>query len=197
MSPQVHREIRRRGKGLSRQTIAAAAVAAVETQGFEGLSMRKVAAALGVKAMSLYGYVANKQDLMVAMIDWVMAGVGSGPDTDDAVADALDFAHQLRSSLIAHPNTARLFAMNMSLQDSFAVQALTAKALLILSRLGRDLGDATYTFGLCLSFVTGAVLLEAAIVQSGGPGPEIYDPEEAFDRGIRLLLSQAIGPTQH
>lgn len=193
MTPQVERAVGRRGKGLSRETIAATAVAAVERDGFEGLSMRKVAAALGVEAMSLYEYVTGKQDLMVAMIDTVMARVGSSPDSTDALSDALALAHDIRTSLIAHPNTARLFAMNMSLQDSFAVQALTARALMILTRLGLQPRDAAYTFGHCLSFVTGAVLLEVAIAQTGGTGPEIYDPAIAFDRGIRLLLTTPEG----
>lgn len=129
-----------------------------------------------------------KHDLLVAMIDVVVAGVGSRPDSDDPFADALDFAHELRTALTSHPNTARLFAMNMSLQDSFAVQSLSARALVLLTRLGFDLPGAAVVFGQCLSFVTGSVLVEVAIRQSGGPASDIYDPAAAFDIGIRRLL---------
>lgn len=195
MVAQADRRSGRRGKGLSRQVIAEAAVSVVEAEGIDGLSMRKVAAGLGVEAMSLYGYVANKHDLMVAMIDLVVAGVAAEADSGEPLADALSFARELRAALIAHPNTARLFAMNMSLQDSFSVQALTAKAMVVLSRLGLDQPAAVYAFGLCLSFVTGAVLLEVAIAQSGGPGPDLYDPAAAFERGILLLLGQGDQPT--
>ena len=105
--------------------------------------------------------------------------------------DALSFVRELRGALVSHPNTARLFAMNMSLQDSFATQVLTARALEILLRMELDPATAARVFGQCLSFVIGAVLLEVAIAQTGGPGVEVYDPTLAFEGGVVALLGAA------
>jgi AcrR family transcriptional regulator len=44
-----------------------------DKEGLEGLSMRKVAQALGVQAMSLYNHVANKEDLIDGMVELVVS----------------------------------------------------------------------------------------------------------------------------
>ncbi|MFI4935527.1 MAG: TetR family transcriptional regulator [Caulobacterales bacterium] len=49
---------------LSRQAIAEAAAGILAAEGLTGLTMRKVAGALGVEAMSLYNHVRDKRDLL-------------------------------------------------------------------------------------------------------------------------------------
>jgi AcrR family transcriptional regulator len=58
------------------------AVALADEIGVESLSMRKLGEALGVEAMSLYNHVANKADLLDAMIDVVFTEIAlpSGSD---------------------------------------------------------------------------------------------------------------------
>ena len=56
---------------LSRERVLDAAVAFADQNGIASLSMRKLGEALRVEAMSLYNYVANKEDLVDAMIDLV------------------------------------------------------------------------------------------------------------------------------
>lgn len=55
----------------SHEQLAAAAVEIADAEGLERLSMRKVAARLGMGAMSLYRYVASKDELIELMIDLV------------------------------------------------------------------------------------------------------------------------------
>jgi AcrR family transcriptional regulator len=52
-----------------------AAIALADTGGFESLSMRRLAHALGVEAMSLYNHVANKEDLLDELVDMVFAEI--------------------------------------------------------------------------------------------------------------------------
>jgi len=52
---------------LTRERIAAAALELVDNEGLDALSMRKLGAALGVEAMSLYNHVHNKDDLLDAL----------------------------------------------------------------------------------------------------------------------------------
>jgi AcrR family transcriptional regulator len=57
---------------LTRDKIAAAALAIADGQGFEAVSMRRVAEELKVGTMSLYYYVETKDDLVSAMDDALM-----------------------------------------------------------------------------------------------------------------------------
>src|SRR5262245_47329486 len=64
-----------RTQQLSRETIAAAALAIADTEGFTAVSMRRVAEELGAGTMSLYYYVKTKAELVAAMDDALMAEV--------------------------------------------------------------------------------------------------------------------------
>jgi AcrR family transcriptional regulator len=66
---------------LTRERVLQAAVALADEHGLEPLSMRTLADAVGVKAMSLYNHVANKEDLLDGMVDLVFAEIGL-PSTD-------------------------------------------------------------------------------------------------------------------
>ncbi|MER5867532.1 TetR/AcrR family transcriptional regulator C-terminal domain-containing protein [Kitasatospora sp. NPDC002040] len=58
---------------LTAERIVAAAVAIADAEGLAALSMRRVAAGLAVSPMALYRHVADKDDLLVRMIDAVFA----------------------------------------------------------------------------------------------------------------------------
>ena len=57
---------------LTREKIAAAALAIADQEGFEAVSMRRVAQELKVGTMSLYYYVKTKDDLIAVMDDALM-----------------------------------------------------------------------------------------------------------------------------
>ncbi|KUL48355.1 GntR family transcriptional regulator [Streptomyces sp. NRRL F-4489] len=61
------------GTALTLGRIVRAAVAIADTEGPAAVSMRRVAADLGVATMSLYRHVADKDDLVTRMMDSVMA----------------------------------------------------------------------------------------------------------------------------
>ena len=60
---------------LSRERILHAAMRLADEGGLESLSMRKLAQELGVKAMSLYNYVANKNDMLDGIVDIAIAEI--------------------------------------------------------------------------------------------------------------------------
>jgi AcrR family transcriptional regulator len=87
----------------SRREIATAAVILADTQGIEAVSMRALAAELGVAATSLYRYVARKDELIELMVDAVM-----GEDLRFEISggwrqDLHSFAHALRAMILRHP----------------------------------------------------------------------------------------------
>ena len=60
---------------LTRERVLRAALEIADREGIDGLSMRRLGAALGVEAMSLYHHVANKDELLGGLIDIVFAEI--------------------------------------------------------------------------------------------------------------------------
>lgn len=89
---------------LTRDRCTAAAVALADAEGLRAVTMRRLAAELGVEAMSLYHHVRNKDDLLDAMVDAVYAEIEAPPDdADDWVMAMADRARSLREVLLVHP----------------------------------------------------------------------------------------------
>jgi AcrR family transcriptional regulator len=90
---------------LSRARIHQTALRIVDADGLAGLSMRKLAAELGVRAPSLYGHVASKDDLLHAVANDLMEAVDiSGFGTGDWRVGLRTWARSYRAALAAHPN---------------------------------------------------------------------------------------------
>ncbi|MEU8639166.1 TetR/AcrR family transcriptional regulator C-terminal domain-containing protein [Amycolatopsis sp. NPDC048633] len=60
---------------LSRERIVRTAIELADVNGLEAVSLRKVAAALDVGPMRLYGYIATKEELLDLMLDAVYAEI--------------------------------------------------------------------------------------------------------------------------
>ena len=76
-------QTRARRTPLSRERVLRAALTLADEGGIEALSMRKLAQKLGVEAMSLYNHVANKDDILVGILDLVASEIGPAPDGTD------------------------------------------------------------------------------------------------------------------
>jgi AcrR family transcriptional regulator len=89
-------------KPLTKERVLAKAIALADKDGIEALSMRKLGQALGVEAMSLYNHVANKRELITAMVDSVVEQFelpDDEPRWDDAIRRCAISAHDV---LIRH-----------------------------------------------------------------------------------------------
>ncbi|WP_396906855.1 TetR/AcrR family transcriptional regulator [Mycolicibacterium phlei] len=93
---------RRRGAGLTRERIVAAAVELADTDGLAALSMARLAERLGCGTMSLYRHVANKDELVTFM---VAAAAGEPPpvDTTDWAGSLRHWASALWQVYHRHP----------------------------------------------------------------------------------------------
>ena len=88
---------------LSRERVLDAAIRLADEGGIESLTMRKLARTLGVEAMSLYNHVANKGDLVDAIVDLVVGEIelpSTGEDWDVAIRTCAISAHQ---TYLRHP----------------------------------------------------------------------------------------------
>ncbi|MSS46406.1 TetR family transcriptional regulator [Cutibacterium sp. WCA-380-WT-3A] len=103
---------------LTKPDIVRAGVEILDAYGLGDLSMRRVAERLGVKAGALYWHVANKQSLLAAVSDEILAGDAGPtmvPSEDAQFADGVnEWARCFRSTLLAHRDGAELVASTIS-----------------------------------------------------------------------------------
>ena len=94
-----------RQPGLNRRQIAAAALAIADAEGFEQVSMRRVAARLHAGTMTLYYYVRTKGDLVALMDDALMQQVLVPPaELSKGWREAMSaIARKTRGVLAQHP----------------------------------------------------------------------------------------------
>jgi AcrR family transcriptional regulator len=88
---------------LSRERVLRAAMTIADEDGIKSLSMRKLADALGVKAMSLYNHVENKADVLDGIVDaaWGEIVVPTGEaDWKTAIREIAISAHE---TFLIHP----------------------------------------------------------------------------------------------
>jgi AcrR family transcriptional regulator len=97
--------VRPRQALLSRERIVATATALIDAEGLDALSIRRLAAELGVRGPSLYNHFATKDDILDAVADAVTEQV------DTSFFEHLDWrlalrrwGHSYRDALAAHPN---------------------------------------------------------------------------------------------
>jgi AcrR family transcriptional regulator len=88
---------------LTRQKIAASALAIADKEGFEAVSMRRVAQDLKVGTMSLYYYVKTKRDLIAVMDDALMSEVLVPSLPKGWQRAMMKIAEQTRAVFIRHP----------------------------------------------------------------------------------------------
>lgn len=98
-----------RKRSLTLEKIVAQAVIQADSEGISALSMRKLAQALGVEAASLYNHIADKEALLAAMVESVVAEIPPARPSADwrgALAAHYLAAHE---ALMRHPWASHLF----------------------------------------------------------------------------------------
>jgi AcrR family transcriptional regulator len=92
---------------LTRQRVVAEALAVIAQDGVQALTMRSLAARLGVAPGALYHHVRNKQQLQDLLLDSVLAEIDVHVDHSLPWTEQLKvLAHRLRAVLEDHPGVA-------------------------------------------------------------------------------------------
>ncbi|MEW9549433.1 TetR/AcrR family transcriptional regulator C-terminal domain-containing protein [Nonomuraea sp. NPDC050783] len=195
---------------LARETIVAAALRLLDEAGLDGVTLRKLAAELGVRAPALYWHFASKQELLDAMAAAMTARHLSRPELAEPGewrAWLAGHARADRAMLNAYRDGARLVA---GTRPSPEVLAAVERTVATLERVGFTVGDAFRGLSVLGGYVAGFVLEEqadrarrggdealpdmeafaaahprvmAALRQSGDP-----QGEQAFEDGLQLVL---------
>jgi AcrR family transcriptional regulator len=92
---------------LTRERVVAEALAVIAEEGVQALTMRGLAARLGVVPGALYHHVRNKEELQDLVLDGVLAEVDLDLDPSLAWTERIKLlAHRLRAVLEQHPGVA-------------------------------------------------------------------------------------------
>jgi AcrR family transcriptional regulator len=138
--------------------IAVAARALLDAEGPDGLTMRRVADALGIKAPSLYKHVPDKTALELLVIADGLAEVAEALEA--ATADAADplpaLAKAYRDYAVAHPHLYRLMNYRPLRRDLLPEGLEDRAALPLLKAFGGDSDKARALW----AFAHGMVSLE-------------------------------------
>jgi len=149
----------------SRAQIAAAAVELADNEGLEAVSMRRVAAKLGVGAASLYRYLESKDELYDLMVDRVEGEDGPPPPlTGDWRADLGDLAHKTRGAIHRHPWMANLAAGRPTFGPNSLAWA--EHGLAAVDGLGLSIDEMLVAGEILQAFVRGFVIGELAEQQA-------------------------------
>lgn len=161
-----HRQ-RRDQPALSRAQIVAEAIALLDAEGFESLSMRKLGSRLGAGATSLYTHVANKDELLELVVDEAFGELRlpAGPSTDWRAA-MLDLCHDIRRILLRHPWISMVMTTAGLVYLGPNMLRLSESLLSILEDAGFDSDTADRASNTLLAYVIGATSTEAAMLTS-------------------------------
>jgi AcrR family transcriptional regulator len=200
---------------LTRERVIDAALAVMDSEGLDAVSMRRVAREVGVEAMSLYHHVRDKDDLLQGICDRVMATFEVPTHGDSWEERARAGARAWRDLLRTHPDLMRLFAETHG-PDPQSPESLrpTEYALRLFREVGLSDRDAVQAFHAFGGYIQGFVMMEggsiklrdhgetfAAAAFKAGLSPEEFpaltathryfaecDADEQFEFGLDLML---------
>lgn len=102
-----------RPRSLNLSTIATAALTVVDREGLIALSMRSVAAELGMSTMSLYRYVERREQLERLVVDLVLADVDTVVSARATWANRIRLlARRVRDAVAEHPGVVPLLMLH-------------------------------------------------------------------------------------
>lgn len=187
-----------RPKSLTTIALATAALAVVDRDGLAALSMRAVAAELGVGTMSLYRYVADRDELEVLAAELVLSEVDVSPPRhalwDKQIAVLVE---RLRAAVGRRPAVVPLVTAHRHRCPS--ALRWSESVLGVLSRAGFTGAERAVALRALLGYVVGAVELEhrgpaaeadaefPLLAETSRTAREI-GPDDAFRRGLAVVL---------
>nr|WP_290056562.1 TetR/AcrR family transcriptional regulator [Amycolatopsis sp. MEP2-6] len=166
---------------LSQELVVKTALAVLAKEGFDAVTMRRIAQELETGPASLYAHVSNKDELAELMLDAVLADVPlPDPDPDRWGEQVKDLVRAQIRVMVAHPGIARV-AWDIAVPVTPSSLRQGEAMLALLRAGGLDLKQATFA-GDALSLYAKAYAYEA----SGWTWGDI-DAAEVTARGEQMV----------
>lgn len=170
----------------NRSDVVARALDVLDTYGLPDLSMRRLGAELGVQPSALYHHFANKQLLLAAVADELLAR-GGRPQVDGSWDEqVVAVCSELRDAMLAYRDGAELVAT----VHAFGLGARAPYDALAAALVAGDLSDELVPVAArtLLHFVFGHVSDEQTHLQAGSAGAIDGAPRAASDFALGLAL---------
>jgi TetR/AcrR family transcriptional regulator, tetracycline repressor protein len=198
VAPKTRRSVGDRGSAgrrgpeepLSRDRIVSAALVLVDEEGLAALSMRRLAAALGVDPMAIYYYLPNKAALQDAIVEAVNTDLITNVEMFDYAIPVYDLVmgagRVYRAALLRHPNAVGLMVVRAAATPASSRPGDAMLGGLI--QCGFTPAEGVAAVDVFSAFVTASVLREVQLPA----GPE-HDPHVAL-RQMQESLDPAESP---
>lgn len=209
---------------LSRELVLSTALALVDSEGLEALTMRRLGQELNRDPMSLYRYAANRAALLDGVTELVLDELAIFPEDPDWQSQLRKIAHDLRLLALRHPNVVPLLVTRplstpLGLRPLGTLRPLE-QILSLLIDAGFEPADALHVYRAYYGFLYGHILNELqefivdpeeneALLRLGlhrlppkefprlralGPVLTDYDGAAELDQGISILLAGLAAP---
>ncbi|MEV4315354.1 TetR/AcrR family transcriptional regulator C-terminal domain-containing protein [Actinocrispum sp. NPDC049592] len=187
--------------GLTRQSIIEAALRLLKDVGLDGLTVRRLAASLGVQSPALYWHFRSKDQLLDGMADEIIRSAAIGlPGAGETWRQwLLRGGRAYRSALLAHRDGARIVAGFAVLTDT-SIARFEAELSAMVAAGFTPLG-AFRTIKAISQYVNGFVLQEQT-ERAGGPELSAMPPtllealvsggidrDAEFEHGLQALIA--------
>ncbi len=169
---------------FTREQLQAAALALVDREGLAGLTMRALGSALGTGAMTLYNYVATREELEVLVVEAVIAQAQWSTDVQPQWQDEVrDIATAWWGVVRAHPHAIPLILTRRS--RSPAMFGVSEAMLRALAKSGRSGSSLLVAFRAVTALVTGLAQAELA-------GPLAVKAAESAENAIARFRALSV-----
>jgi TetR/AcrR family tetracycline transcriptional repressor len=196
-APRQDAPVRRARWGtISREDIVRAAVKMVRAGGYEEMTIRSLAAELGVAPMSLYRHIRDKDDLVDEVVDRLLARAWRpAAAEDDWQAWLIDAAAKLRHFLVSQPAALHVYLRHPVVSPAAAERMTTMMG--VLRRTGADEQTARRAYGALHTYTIGFAALEASRARWAPGSGDVsslaqqlaaYTTAGQFMDGLRYLL---------
>jgi AcrR family transcriptional regulator len=174
---------------VTRDEVVDTALELVEAEGVDRLTMRRLAAKLGVAVTAIYWHVGDKQALLDAVAERIASQVGDLPVRgDDAVTRIVSIGTALRHNLLAQPELVGLVHRQGHTSQLF--QPVREALVRELQGAGVDGGDADLASLVIINHTSGSVLNDVQIARAPAQHDSLSDTidrDELFDYSLTLL----------
>ena len=197
MSPTAEAVTRKRVP-LSRERLLRGAITIADSAGIGALTMRSLAHELGVKPMSLYYHVANKEEILDGIVDIVFGEIelpSADPDWRSAMRHR---AVSARSALGRHPWATPL--MESRRNPGPATLRHHDSMIGVFRRAGFSVEMAAHAYSLLDAYVYGFALEEASLPFDSETAPEVAEaimaqfPSDAYPYLAELTMEHVLQP---
>lgn len=184
---------------LSRERVLGCALDLADKSGISGLTLRSLAQSMGTKPMSLYHYVANKEEILDGIVDLVFGEIDLPEAGGDWREEMHRRGHAVRSALKRHPWAVGLLESRTS--PGPATLRHHDATLGTLRAAGFTVQMTAHAYALLDSYIYGFALQEAGLPFTGRDTPaEITTPIlESFSSGqyphmVEIAIEHVLKP---